>query len=127
MASGFPTQGRERGLRAEAPYLQALGLTDRDLYDLVGNHFDPDAVLVRVSRAVGDWLLRGAYAGPEPVPPAELTKIFQQVQAEVRRARVPAADSPYPGDLRGQIDTWGDADGTGSSTLIAAEYGRGAQ
>ena len=122
-----PNAGERARATGRGPYLQALDLTDRELYDLVGNHFDPDAVLVRISRAVGDWLLHGTYAGPAPVPPAELTRIFHQVQTEVRRARIPVEDSAYPSDLRGPIATWGNASGTGSSTLTAAEYGRGAQ
>ena len=108
------------------PYLRALGLTDRQLYDLIGNHFDPDAVLMRITPAIGDWLLRGAYEGPRPVSPAELTRIYRQAQAEVRRMNIPAEDSPFPWDLREVIATWGAAGGA-SADGTAADRGRRAQ
>ena len=126
--AGFRIPNVDERARAtgRGPYLQALGLTARQLYDLIGNNFDPDAVLMRISPAVGDWLLRGAYEGPPPVPPAELMRIFLQVQAEVRQANIPAEDSPFPWDLRDPIATWGAVDGA-ISGRAAAERGRGGQ
>ena len=81
---------------------------------------------MRIGPAIGDWLLRGAYEGPPPVSPAELSRIFLQVQAEVRRANIPAEDSPAPWDLREPIATWGAA-GSAGNDGAAAERGRRAQ
>ena len=36
-------------------YLLALGLNEAQLYDLVGNHFDPDALILRIGPLLQAW------------------------------------------------------------------------
>ena len=43
-------------------YYAALGLSQRGLFDLVGDHLDPDALLVRIGDPIVAWLHGGGYA-----------------------------------------------------------------
>jgi hypothetical protein len=78
-------------------------LTDLELYNAVGNHFDVDAVWARL---VGP--LSRAVAGPGAgrhhfIPPADLVAIYFGLQQEVQGTGrgIPTEPSPFPEDLHG--------------------------
>ena len=84
-------------------YLVALGLPERGLYDLVGDHFDPDALLVRILGPIRAWARGEAAAAPDPLEPRELMRIYARVRNEVVRSGCQAAAGPFPDDLRGPL------------------------
>eukprot|EP00974_Lingulodinium_polyedra_P107719 10426450-Lingulodinium_polyedra.AAC.1 len=45
-----PTQDERARATGAAAYLRALGLSPRDFYDAIGNHFDRHVVAVRLMR-----------------------------------------------------------------------------
>ena len=135
--------GRELGFRiphaveraratGRGAYLLALGLSERQLYDLVGNHFDGDAVLLRVGQATSDWLHHGTYEGPTPPAPGRITQIYRRVREAVRAHNVPAEEHSYPADLRDSIyaatAAWAPpSEMAREPASAAAEHGRGMQ
>ncbi len=80
-------------------YLRSLGLRHLELYDAVGNHFDPDALrnrlegplarIVRAPQASKHWYLA----------PADLAVIYRCLAEEVRSCGIPVQASPFPGDV----------------------------
>ena len=102
-------------------YLGALGLTARQLYDLVGDHFDPDALVIRVLSPLRNWLAGGALPeAPPPLSPGELLRVYARVRARVLREGCPTESGPFPDDLRAPLILAGDGS-------LAAQGGRGAQ
>ena len=133
-------------------YLRALGLSPRQLFDVVGNHFDPDAVILRMFGALREWADGARYRCDVP-DPAALLGGYGQVRTWVVRqqeqqwlaggeggaGRVPVAH-PFPEDLREWLLTEpavgaGVVGGAGSgdpatnepvdTMRVAAEDGRG--
>ena len=120
---GFRTPNHVERARAtgRGAYLGALGLTPRQLYDMVGDHFDPDALLVRVLGPLRSWLAGGAIPdAPPPLEPGALLRIYARVRFRVLREGCPAEPGPFPDDLRAQLILAGDSS-------LAAQGGRGAQ
>ena len=131
-------------------YLLALGLSPRQLFNVVGNHFDPDAVILRMYGALREWA-DGVRYGAEVLSPAALLSEFSQARSWVVRqqeqlwlvggaggaGRVPAAH-PFPADLRewlladrvvdvgggGGVAVSDAAEGAAGGSTVAAEYGR---
>ena len=108
-------------------YIANLGLGQREVFDLVGNHFDADALIVRLAGPMRGWLRgdrpRHHYLHPEP-----LLRVFGRTRAWVLQRGVPAQGCPFPHDLRAALVTAGAwrgcaAEGTNTS---AAEDGRAA-
>ena len=65
-------------------YLLALGLSPRQLFDVVGNHFDPDAVILRMYGALREWADGARYRCSVP-DPAALLREYGRVHAWVVR------------------------------------------
>ena len=65
---GYRVRNPEERARAtgRAQYFAARGLSDVQLYNAVGNHFDPDALRIRM-KSLG-WHHQGRYAPETPVP-----------------------------------------------------------
>ena len=84
-------------------YLVALGLPERGLYDLVGDHFDPDALLVRIRGPIRAWARGEAAVAPDPLEPRDLMRIYARVRNEVIRSGCRAEAGPFPDDLRGPL------------------------
>ena len=110
-----------------APYLLGLGLNEHQLYDLVGNHFDPDALLLRMGPAVQGWLLQRSFAGPTPVPPHRIMQIYQEVRTHVMADGVPTEATPFPRDLQNAILANRVTELHSGTLPLAAEDGRGTE
>ena len=120
---GFRTPLPEERARAtgRGAYLMELGHSPRQLYDLVGDHFDPDALLLRVVVPMRDWLHGSSLPAPPPAPtPREVLRLYGQLRQRVIEAGYPAEAGPFPRDLRAPLIM---ADGN----RVAAQGGRGDQ
>ena len=106
-------QGRAHGVRiptmqervtstGRADYLNGLGPSGVAMYNLVGNHFDVDALRGRIESVLQGWRPTASerrWALPTPM------ELAVQYRALVRRARGPGIRTeahPFPPDLR----TW---------------------
>ena len=97
-------------------YLLALGLSPRQLFNVVGNHFDPDAVIMRMMGALREWADGARYRCEVPSPAALLESyegirrwvVQQQAQTGgwVGAGQTPVAH-PFPEDLREWLLTGG--------------------
>ena len=102
-------------------YLLQLGLSARLLYDVTGDHFDPDALLLRIARPMRDWSRGVALAAPPPArDPAALLRIYAQVRRQVRQMGHAAEETCFPRDLRGPLLA-------AAAARSAAQGGRGGQ
>ena len=93
----------------QGAYLQQLQLGPRQLYDAVGNHFDPDALAIRMALAVEDVLVRGDTPAHVFLDPHALLTIYQRLAATVRtleNGTIPVADGPFPRDIAALLSTW---------------------
>ena len=105
-AHGFRTPRPEERARAtgRGTYLVALGHSPRRLYDLVGDHFDPDALLLRVVVPMREWLAGGNLPAPAPaIAPRAALRVYAQVRRAVVAAGYPAEPGPFPRDLRAPL------------------------
>ena len=129
-----PTPNERARATGRAHYFAALGLNEVQLYNAVGNHFDPDALRARIRGPLS------RIGREEPTPrhqyptPADISVIYQEVAREVARHRIPTAPAPFPPDLVRVLTatrSTGDAPPLASSgsggAEIAAEHGRRAQ
>ena len=82
-----------------AGYLLDLGLDERQLYDLVGNHFDPDALIVRTIHGVNEFLHGRPPPRVTPLHPRELLRLYDDLRGQVLALGVPAEEAPFPRDL----------------------------
>ena len=107
-------------------YILSLGLTERGVFDLVGNHFDPDALTIRLAGPLRQWR-QGDRTRHQFLHPAPLLHIFGQVRAWVISQGAPAERQPFPDDLRLALLTAGGRPrrGTTRAEPPAAEDGRG--
>ena len=82
-----------------------LGLSERALFDAVGNHFDPDALIVCLLGPLEAWA-GGARHRHEFPAPRQLLSGFRQlrrwVDEQTDEGRV---QCPFPDDLRDQLET----------------------
>ena len=124
-----PNAGERARATGRGGYLSSLKLTEAQLYDLVGNHFDPDALILRIGPLLRAWA-RGACPPSITTPsPPYLLHIYRQVRAQVIGLGVPAPhDSPFPSNIHSlllacDIHTQPAADA--ARLNLAAEDGRG--
>ena len=99
---GFRTPNPRERARAtgRGPYLTSLGLSDKQLYDAVGNHFDADALIVRLAGPISDWC-QGHSSGTHTfLPPSQLYRAYMRLRREVIQANCAACTHPFPEDLR---------------------------
>ena len=99
-ALGFRIPSNHERTRAtgRATYVIALGLNEVQLFNAVGNHFDPDALLARIQGPL-HWIA-GTRNAPHPYPaPADLAVMYRALADQVSRSGVPVAPSPFPADL----------------------------
>ena len=98
----------------------ALGLTEQQLYDAVGNHFNADAVAFRLGGVLGTL---GAPCEPAPVylHPERLLHLYARVRRQVLLQGCPAEQSPFPSDLRAPLLLARSS----HTTPLGAEDGRG--
>ena len=94
-----PNPAERARATGRAQYLNELGLNDVQLYNAVGNHFDPDALRARIrgplSRATRDGTaLRHRYPTP-----ADVSVMYQLVARVVVSNGIPSAPFPFPPDL----------------------------
>ena len=122
-------------------YLTELGLTERVLYDAQGNSFDPQAVEIRIAEGIRQWSNGEGLARHVYEAPSQVQVVFKEIYDNARARGLPAVESPFPYDLRG--DLLADRDGmepvlsdtptaeggqdTGTSRTTAAGDGRVAQ
>ena len=86
--------------------LQSLGsLTGQAVYDMVGNHFDADALILRIFPLLWDWARGAAIPKPPPaLPPARILCIYQEVAQRVRTCGLePSVLSPFPSDVLAMV------------------------
>ena len=82
-------------------YLNSLALPARGLYDMTGNHFDPDALILRIITLMWDWA-RGVELPEPPVPlhPPFLHRNLDAVASMVRAHGLePEVAGPFPPDI----------------------------
>ena len=99
-----PTPEERARVTGRGDYLLALGLSPRGLFDLVGDHFDPDALLLRL-RCVYGWL-RGGQLPPPPAAapgPHAILRAYATLRRAVLANGVPAEETPYPRDMRATL------------------------
>ena len=99
-----------------------LGLTERQLFDLVGNRYDPDALLVRTRHLMDVWLLGHAVPSARPAPPRRILQVYQDLRQEVSARGIPVEARPCPNDIYLQITAPQE-----QAQPPAAEDGRGGQ
>ena len=84
-------------------YLTALRLNEVQLFNVVGNHFDSDALRARIKgplRKITSTIEQRQHALPSP---ADLAVIFHSVAWEVTRLQIPVVASAFPPDLMRQL------------------------
>lgn len=79
-------------------YLDELDLTPVQLYDAVGNHFDPDALSHRLVPLLRRHLADTNRRPHRYLPPTDLAAVYQELATEVERDHDVQA-SPFPVDL----------------------------
>ena len=70
-----PNAGERARATGRGAYLSSLKLTEAQLYDLVGNHFDPDALILRIGPLLRAWA-RGACPPSITTPHPHTYSIF---------------------------------------------------
>ena len=133
-ALGFriPTNHERTRATGRPNYLMALGLNEVQLFNAVGNHFDPDALLARIQGPL-HWIA-GMRDEPHPYPaPADLAVMYRSLADQVSRRGIPVAPSPFPADLSRRLSAatglpprpeghpWARAQ---EGSNLAAEHGR---
>ena len=94
-----PTPTERARATGRAHYLNELGLNDVQLYNAVGNHFDPDALRARI-RGPLNRVARNSTGLRHQYPTlADLSVMYQLVAREVSSSGIPVAPSPFPPDL----------------------------
>ena len=111
--------GRER-------YLAALGLSEKALYDLCGNHFAVEAVIAVAGSQIWDWLEYGAVHSVQYPNVYQVLQIYENIKAHVEQQHVPAVQTPVPhevihyiGACIGQLGTGASLEGGTSATEMA--------
>ena len=103
-------------------YLRSLGLGDRELYDVVGNHFDPDSLAVCLLGPLEAWS-RGERRRHTFLHPGRVLASFARVRRWVlAQVGDPPVRHPFPEDLRPYLLL---GTGGGADDDVAAEHGRG--
>ena len=71
------------------------------MYDMLGNHFDADAMLLRIFSLVWTWAAGEELPSPPaPHPPAQILALFQDVTRQVRSHGLePDVLRPFPSDI----------------------------
>ena len=133
---GYRVPSADERARAtgRAQYFGALGLNDVQMYNAVGNHFDPDALRARIRGPLAGIARRGASRRHEYPTPADLSVMYHAVAREVASSGIPTAPSPFPPDLV-RILTATRSSGSTADPVhpgtdgqrLAAEHGRRAQ
>ena len=81
-------------------YLLGLKLSPRELYDAVGNYFDPDPVAIRLGDVVKDWAHGRSHAQADCMAPSGLLKVYSELRRWVQAVGPPAQASPFPRDVQ---------------------------
>jgi hypothetical protein len=106
-------EGRQLGFRVPSPaerarsvgqyeYLTRLrntpgaGFTDRDLFDWTGNHFDPDALGLRIATALNSGVAHQPYSYLDP---ASILAGYDELKRTVAAEGVAVQPQPVPLDL----------------------------
>lgn len=94
-----PSPDERARATGRAQYFRELGLNGVQLYNAVGNHFDPDALRATI-RGPSARTTRGDPPPRHQYPtPADLSVMYQVVALEVSSSGIPVAPSPFPPDL----------------------------
>eukprot|EP00972_Heterocapsa_arctica_P109702 16152009-Heterocapsa_arctica.AAC.1 len=80
-------------------YLNAMGLSNRELYDATGNMFDKDAILARAACPVSRWLSGTDLPSRQAVHPDTFVNIYTNIRTQVALSGYNAEHAPHPGDL----------------------------
>ena len=94
-----PSPDERARATGRAQYFGALGLNEVQLYNAVGNHFDPDALRARIRGPLAGITRGGAPLRHQYPTPADLSVMYQDVAREVASSGIPTAPSPFPPDL----------------------------
>ena len=102
---GFRVPSAQERARAtgQGGYLTSLGLTTRQLYDAVGNHFDPEPVAIRMADLVHDWFRGCPTAHHACASPNQIRDIYSCLTHGVSVAGIPVEDSPFPRDVQAML------------------------
>ena len=94
----IPTNHERTRATGRPNYLMALGLNEVQLFNAVGNHFDPDALLARIQAPLQWAAVRQSERHTYPAP-ADLAVMYRSLADQVSRRGIPVAPSPFPADL----------------------------
>ena len=129
-----PSPDERARATGRAQYFAALGLNEVQLYNAVGNHFDPDALRARIRGPLASITREGPTSRHQYPTPADLSVMYQEVAREVAGGGIPTAPAPFPPDLVRVLTATRSAGGTpplarpgSEGHTIAAEHGRRAQ
>ena len=112
-----------------AGYMDELRLSEADAYDDQGNHFDFEAIIMRIGPSLRTWI-QGAQLPLHEFPPPDLcVPAYEDLRRWVSVQGHVTMPHPFPPDLRVEMQSFGrrrDLLGSRPSgtTLSAAEYGR---
>ena len=95
----IPTTAERVRATGRARYLNALELSDVQLHNAVGNHFDPDALRARMRGPLSREARSGSDRRHQYPTPADLAVMYQLVANEVAGTGIPVAPTPFPPDL----------------------------
>ena len=129
-----PSPDERARATGRAQYFGALGLNDVQLYNAVGNNFDPDALRARIRGPLAGITRGGTLLRHQCPTPADLSVTYHAVAREVASSGIPTAPSPFPPDLVRILTATRSSESTTDPVhpgvdgqRIAAEHGRRAQ
>ena len=105
VANGFrpPTALERARATGHSTYLSDLlrvgrgSFSERDLYDWTGNHFDPDAIVIRILEPLR--ALTGSFLGHDFLPPPALLAGYYTLRDATAREGLQVREHPVPTDL----------------------------
>ena len=117
-----------------AGYMDELRLSEADAYDVQGNHFDFEAIILRIGSSLCNWI-QGAQLPLHTFPPPDLiVPAFEDLRRWVSAQGHVTMPHPLPPDVRSEMQRFGQlllepprgrsGGGPLGTTLSAAEHGR---
>ena len=80
-------------------YWNALGLTEQQLYDAVGDYLDPAAVVMRLLHPMRDWVTGAARPRHDYPGPCLLWDLYDELAESLVGTRFEPVACPFPPDL----------------------------
>ena len=96
-----PTVAERVRSTGQETYLRSLHLSERELFDLTGNHFDCNAVQTIIAPLLRDWVYLRRVPGWSYPSPASQAPLLASLSELVRQhcPQLALQDAPWPADL----------------------------